>query len=194
MHESLLKYIGSHSQTPLTEGEIEVIKNIVVPKKIRKGQYFLQEGEVCKYLGFIVNGAMRQYSVDDKGTEHIIRLTIENWWAGDRDSHINLTPSVYNIDAYEETDVLQFTRADQLLHLNAIPAINEMSINLDENFAISAQRRFNAHISMSAEKRYYEFSKTHPEFLQRFPQHMIASYLGITKETLSRIRRQSVKK
>ena len=85
MHESLLKYIRSHSKTPLKESEIEIIKDIAVPKKLRKGQYFLQEGEVCKYLGFIVNGAMRQYSVDDKGAEYIVRLTIENWWAGDRE-------------------------------------------------------------------------------------------------------------
>ena len=194
MHESLIKYIRSHSKTPLTEREIEIIKSTVVPKKLRKGQYFLQEGEVCKYLGFIVNGAMRQYSVDTKGTEHIVRLTVENWWAGDRDSHINLTPSVYNIDAWEDTELLQFTRADQLSQLNLIPAINEMSLNLDENFAISAQRRFNTHISMSAEERYLEFSKSYPEFLQRFPQHIIASYLGITKETLSRIRKHAMKK
>ena len=69
-----------------------------------------------------------------------------------------------------------------------------MSLNLDENFAIAAQKRFNTQISMSAEKRYFEFSKSHPEFLQRFPQHIIASYLGITKETLSRIRRNAVTK
>jgi CRP-like cAMP-binding protein len=191
MYESLLKYIKSHSKTPLTEGEIDTIKNIVVPKKLRKGQYFLQEGEVCKYLGFIVSGAMRQYSVDDKGAEHIVRLTVENWWAGDRESHINLTPSAYNIDAWEDSNLLQFTRADQLLYLNAIPAINEMSLKLDENFAIAAQKRFNTQISMTAENRYSEFSKSFPEFVQRFPQHIIASYLGITKETLSRIRRNT---
>lgn len=194
MYEILLNFISKHSKTPLTVENIEIIKKVVIQRKIRKGQYFLQEGETCKYLGFIVKGAMRQYSVDEKGIEHIVRLTIENWWAGDRESHVNLTPSLYNIVASEDSIVMQFTREDQLLYLNEIPAIKEMSMSLDENFAIAAQKRFTTYISLTAEKRYEEFLKQHPDFLLRFPQHIIASYLGITKETLSRIRSQVAKK
>jgi CRP-like cAMP-binding protein len=194
MHESLIKYITKHSVTPLREEDIEIIKTVFVPRKLRKKQYFLQEGEVCKYIGIIVNGAMRQYSVDDNGAEHTVRLSIENWWVGDRDSHINLTPSVYNIEAWEDTDLLQITRADQVSKLNLIPAMNEMSRNLDENYAIATQKRLNAQISFPAEKRYSELANNYPEFLQRFPQHIIASYLGITKETLSRIRKPVAKK
>ena len=78
--------------------------------------------------------------------------------------------------------------------LSQIPAITEMMRKLDENHSIAAQRRLNASISFSAEKRYSDFASCYPEFLQRFPQHIIASYLGITKETLSRIRRQMVRK
>jgi len=194
MHESLIKYINSYSSTALTDSQVELIKNTFVPKKIRKRQYFLQEGEVCKYAGFIVKGAMRQYSVDDKGVEHIVRLFIENWWVTDRESYVMLTPSVYNIDAWEDTDVLLITKADFLNRLNSIPAINEMARKLDENHAIASQKRLSATISLTAEKRYSDLANTYPEFLQRFPQHIIASYLGITKETLSRIRHHSVKK
>jgi CRP-like cAMP-binding protein len=86
MYESLIKYLNSYTRTPLTDGEIDLIQTVFTPKKFRKRQYFLQEGEVCKYSAFIVKGAMRQYSVDDKGEEHIIRLYIENWWATDRES------------------------------------------------------------------------------------------------------------
>src|SRR5678816_4564129 len=111
MHETLIKYISRYATTRLTETEIATIKEVFVPKKIRKRQYFLQEGEVGKYSGFIVKGAMRQYSVDDKGVEHIIRLFIENWWVSDRESYVMLTPSAYNIDAWEETDLLLLTRA-----------------------------------------------------------------------------------
>ena len=192
MHETLFEYIKTHSSTPLTESEMEVIKNTFVPKKLRKKQYFLQEGEVCKYAAFIVKGAMRQYSVDDKGAEHIVRLSIENWWAGDRESHINLTPSVYNIDTWEDTEFLQATRADFLSQLSSIPAVNEVVRHLDERFAIATQKRLNVQISLTAEKRYSELANSYPEFLQRFPQHIIASYLGITKETLSRIRSHTV--
>jgi CRP-like cAMP-binding protein len=194
MHESLIKHINSYTSTPLTDSEVELIKNIFVPKKIRKRQHFLQEGQVCKYSAFIVKGAMRQYSVDDKGAEHIVRLLIENWWAVDRESFVMLTPSVYNIDAWEDTDVLLATKADFLNSIGSIPAIIEMSRKLDENFAIATQKRLKATISLPAEKRYTDLANTYPEFLERFPQHIIASYLGITKETLSRIRNAAVKK
>lgn len=190
MHELLIKYINSYATTPLTDSETELIKNTFVPKKIRKRQYFLQEGQVCKDGAFIVKGAMRQYSVDDKGAEHIVNLFIENWWASDRESFVMLTPSVYNIDAWEDTEMLLITRADHLNLLNSIPAIVELSRKLDERNYIATQKRLNSSISFSAEKRYADFANNYPEFLQRFPQHIIASYLGITKETLSRIRKQ----
>jgi len=194
MHDSLIGYINNHSTSPLNDREVESIKHIFVPKRIRKRQYFLQEGEVCTYFAFIVKGAMRQYSVDDKGVEHIVRLSIENWWVGDRDSYVNLTPSVYNIDAWEDTDALLVTRADYVQTLSPIRAIAEMARTLDDKYYIATQKRLNASITFSAEKRYAEFANSYPEFLQRFPQHMIASYLGITKETLSRIRKHSIKK
>ncbi|MEP7168635.1 MAG: Crp/Fnr family transcriptional regulator [Bacteroidota bacterium] len=193
MHEFLFKYINSYASVRLTDSEMELIKKAFVLKKIRKKQYLLQEGEVCKYFAFIVKGAVRQYSVDDKGAEHIVHLSIENWWAGDRESYVMLTPSVYNIDAWEDTEALLITRADMNL-LNPIPAITQMMSKMDERHSIANQRRLNASISLPAEKRYAEFAKCYPEILQRFPQHIIASYLGITKETLSRVRKQVVQK
>src|ERR1700752_5358207 len=98
MHEFLINHINSYTSTPLTKDEIESIGNILIHKKIKKRQFILQEGQVCKYSAFIVKGAMRQYTVDDKGAEHIVQLYIENWWASDRESFIMLAPSIYNID------------------------------------------------------------------------------------------------
>jgi CRP-like cAMP-binding protein len=193
MHETLLTYIREHSTTPLTGTEIEVIKEVFVPRKLKKRQFFLQEGEVCKYSAFIVKGAMRQYRVDDKGVEHMLRLSIENWWVSDRESYIMLTPSRYNIDAWEDCELLTLTRADFLDRLSLIPAINEMTKKMDDNFAIATQRRVSS-ISLSAEERYAELIQTYPDFLQRFPQHLIASYLGISRETLSRLRSHAAKK
>ena len=194
MHESLITYINNHLSARLTETEIEVIKDAYAPKKLRKRQYFLQEGDVCKNFGFIVKGAMRKYTVDDKGMEHIERLGIENWWMGDRESWMMLTPSVYNIDAWEDTELLVITTADMLELLRQIPALNEVVKAMDERHAIATQKRITASISLSAEKRYTDFVNRYPEFLQRFPQHIIASYLGITKETLSRLRNRTVRK
>src|SRR5262245_1990304 len=109
MLEYLHNYIAKYSTTPLTNDGIRMIEESFIPKKFRKRQYLLQEGEVCKYLAFIVKGATRQYSVDEKGAEHILYLSIENWWAGDRESYIMLTPSRYFIDAWEDTDALLIT-------------------------------------------------------------------------------------
>lgn len=194
MHTPLIEYINSYISAPLNDREIELIKNTFGLRKIRKRQYFLQEGEVCKYFAFILRGAMRQYSVDDKGTEHTVGLCIENWWAGDRESYVMLTPSIYNIDAWEDTEGLVMTRADQISLFNAVPSLNELSLRLDERHAFATQKRLNDLVSLPAEKRYANFTESYPEFLQRFPQHVIASYLGITKETLSRLRAQRLKK
>lgn len=192
MHNQLIEYINQHAVSPLQEHEIDTIKRVFVPKKLRKRQYFQQGGEICKYYGFVVKGAMRQYSVDEKGNEHIVQLSLENWWAGDRESFTMRTPSLYFIDAWEETDLLILTQAD-LPILDKIPAFLEMKAKLDEKHHFALQKRVNTNISLSSEQRYEVLAKTYPEFLQRFPQHIIASYLGITKETLSRVRGNSNK-
>lgn len=193
MHKPLLAYINQHSSSPLTSEEESLIETSFQPKKLRKKQYFLQEGEVCKNTGFIIEGAMRQYSVDDKGVEHIVHLYIENYWATDRESSIMLRPSRYNIDAWEDTQLLIISRADMLDLMEKIPALVQMTRLMDERYAIANNRRLSSTISNTAEKRYEEFAENHPQFNQRFPQHLIASYLGITKETLSRIRKQALK-
>jgi len=193
MYKNLITYINQHTGSSLTIEEESLIEATFQPKKLRKKQYFLHEGEVCKYVGFIVKGAMRQYSVDDKGVEHIVHLFVENYWASDRESSIMLTPSVYYIDAWEDTELLTITRAEMIDLMEKIPALVKMTRLMDDRNAIANQRRLSSTISNRAEKSYEEFADHHPQFIQRFPQHIIASYLGITKETLSRIRKQSLK-
>lgn len=193
MHANLIEYIKDHSTTPLTGREIDIIKENFTPKKFRKHQFLQQEGEVCKYVAFIVKGAMRQYSIGPNGSEHILRLSIENWWAGDRESFEMQTPSRYFVDAWEDTDALIITK-EKMDNLDRIAAIKEMRTRLDAKNSFALLSRVNTSISMSSEESYYELEKTYPEFLRRFPQHIIASYLGITKETLSRIRSKALKK
>ena len=154
----------------------------------------MQEGDVCKASAFIVKGAMRQYSVDDKGTEHIIRLSLENWWVTDRESIVTQKPSKYYIDAWEDTEILVASREDMANKILTIPVVAEAFRVMDYNHATALQNRVNAAISFSAEQRYEDLLKAYPEFIQRFPQHIIASYLGITKETLSRIRKKAITK
>jgi CRP-like cAMP-binding protein len=194
MYDTLIKYFNSYGSTPLTGDEIDLIQSFFVAKRFRKRQYFLQEGEICKYTSFILRGAMRQYKVDEKGEEHIINLFIERWWASDRESLMNQTPSLYFIDAWEETEALLVTKTDFSNLIDQIPALTEWIRKLDANSAVASQRRLSAAISLPAEERLYDLEKAHPEFLQRFPQHIIASYLGINRVTLSRIRSRGIKR
>src|ERR1700741_133949 len=194
MYDSLIKYFSGYATIPMTENEIASIESAFIPKKFRRRQYLLQEGELCKYNAFIVQGAMRQYTVDDKGEEHIIKLFIENWWAADRESLMRQTPSIYFIDAWEETEALLVTKNTLTDLIDSIPALSQWAKNLEVNFAIASQRRLSAAVSLSAEERYHDLEKSYPEFLQRFPQQIIASYLGINRETLTRIRSRAVKK
>ncbi|RYY30826.1 MAG: Crp/Fnr family transcriptional regulator [Chitinophagaceae bacterium] len=185
----LFEYINRYSF--LSEEDFPVLLDHFIPKKIKKRQYLLQEGEICKHLAFIIKGAMRKYHVDDKGAEHVVDLYIEDWWAGDRESWIMDTYSIYNIEACEDCELLLISRANKTKLCKQVPAFNELVVKLDERNAISSQRRITASISLPAEKRYADFIDSHPHFAQRFPQHVIASYLGITKDTLSRVRKKA---
>ncbi len=188
------KYITTSTVKPLSASELDLIESAFTPKKIKRKQFFLQEGDVCKNFAFIVKGAMRQYLVDEKGVNHIIHLGIENWWMGDRESWVMLKPTIYNIDAWEDTEMLVISRADTLKLVYQVPKFNEMVMGMDERNNIATQKRITSSICLTAEKRYAEFIANYPDFLQRFPQHIIASYLGITKDTLSRVRKQAARK
>lgn len=194
MHESLIIYLNSQLTTELSIEEIDVIKNTFKPKKLRKHQFFLQAGEVCRMFGFITRGAIKQYAIDETGKENILCLHIENWWAGDRESFLNNTPSPFNIDAYEETELLVVTQEDYIKHLSSQRFMTEFFKVLTEKQAFLLLKKLHETKVQTAEQRIAELEKESPEFLQRFPQHIFASYLGMTKETLSRIRNTSIKK
>jgi CRP-like cAMP-binding protein len=188
MHETLIAYLNRLSGTELTQPEIDQVKAVFVQKKFRKRQFFLREEEVCSKAAFIVKGSMRRYCVDEKGDEHIMQLMIENWWAIDRESYLKGTPSKYFIDAWEDTDTLMITKSELSNLIDQVPALQEWIIKLEENYYIASQKRLHGAISMTVEQRYLDLENTYPEFLERFPQQIIASYLGVSRETLSRIR------
>lgn len=188
-YELLFQYIETKSELALSETEKQLIQAAFKLKHLRKRQYLLQEGDICRYMAFIVKGAGRMYSVNADGQEHIVRFAIESWWLGDYESYNLQTPSLYNIEMTEDADVLLVTH-EQIQELaNAVPAVELMIKEIDKKGAIATQKRIHSAISLSAEERYDTLSKSYPEFLKRFPQSMIASYLGISPETLSRIKK-----
>ena len=192
--ERLFDYIGRKTSVKLTEDERNLIMSTLKLKRLRKRQFFLQEGDVCKYLGFIVRGATRLFADDKKGHEHILKFGVEEWWAGDYESFYLLTPSKYYIEALEDVDMILITNEQLQEFIRTIPAIRAMMEAMDRASALANTKRMHAAISFNAEERYEDLVRTYPHFLQRFPQNMIASYLGISPETLSRIRHSACKK
>ena len=192
--DRLFDYIERKSSVKLTEEERNLLLVTLKPTRLRKGQFFLQEGQVCKYMGFIVRGATRLFADDKKGHQHILKFGVEDWWVGDYESFHLLTPSKYYAEALEESDMILITNEQMQDFTRTIPAIKAMVEALDRGAAVANTKRMHAAISFNAEERYEDLSHTYPHFLQRFPQNMIASYLGISPETLSRIRHAAGRK
>lgn len=177
----------------LTAADREQITRYFQVKTVRKRQYLLQDGEQATHHYFVIRGCLRLFRVDEKGQDHIIQFAIENWWISDRESLISGKPSKYMIEALEDTEVLKITSADLDTVSNTVAALKQAMQKVQQNNVVATQNRIHAAISFTAEQKYLHFLDTYPDIFQRVPQQMIASYLGITRETLSRIRRQAVR-
>lgn len=191
-YTALFEYIESKSVLNLNDSEQVQIKKAFKERHLRKRQYLLQEGDVCKYMAFIVKGAGRMYAIKGNSQETIIRLAIESWWLGDYESYNLKTPSLYYIEMTEDSDVLLITYGNMQDLIKTIPAVDLMVKEIDRKGTIATQKRIHSSISLDAEERYEQIAKTYPDFIKRFPQSMIASYLGISAETLSRIRKKTM--
>lgn len=172
----------------LSEAEQKLVKTFFSPKKIRKRQYLLQEGNICRHLAFVEKGLLRSYNVDDKGIEHMIHFAWEGWWMADMLSFLSIEPSTYDIDAIEDSELLLISRPDFEEMLIKVPVMERYFRILFQNNIISKERRLISSISNSAEEKFIHLSATNPELIKRIPQQLVASYLGITPETLSRIK------
>ena len=178
----------------LTEEEEEQIKHYLTPKKLRKKQYLLQEGDVCKYVAFIEKGALKAYSVDDKGNEHIIQFGLEGWIISDLYSFLTGEPATYNIDAIEDAELVLISKSAHEKLLQTLPKYETFTrLNITGAY-IAMQRRLTSIISSPLDERYANFTALYPDIVQRVPQHMIASYMGLTPETLSRVRQKMFRK
>lgn len=174
----------------LTSAQEDIIKQYLIPKKIRKNQYLLQEGDVAKHAAFVERGALRAYSVDEKGSEHIIQFAFEGWTISDMYSFMTGDPATYNIDALEDSELVLISKAAQDEILKQIPEY-EVYTRLQITGAYMAmQKRLTSMLSQTLEERYINLTKLYPTLIQRVPQRMIASYMGLTPETLSRVRRK----
>ena len=184
-----LLYTKITEKIALSEEEFEVCKALFTPRKVRKKQFLLQEGDVSRYQIFVTKGLLRSYTIDEKGAEHILQFALEGWWTADLYSFFTEEPSLFNIEALEDSELLLINRPSWETLLEKLPVLERYFRILIQNSLIATQRRLMESLSETAEKKYLKFMKLYPESIQRVPQHMIASYLGITRETLSRLRR-----
>lgn len=178
----------------LTDSQFESISSLIQISKIEKGTVILQPSEVCQHAFFIEKGLLRSYTIDEQGKEHIIQFAPENWIISDRSSSFFNEPSEFYIDAIEETEfvLIDTTFIQKACELStSFQQFNDKAL---QNHIRSLQKRINLLIGANAETRYMDFITSYPDLLLRVPQWMIASYLGITPESLSRVRKELAKR
>lgn len=188
MYEVLFAALDEKAK--LTTEEKEVCKDFFVPKRLRKKQVILHQDDICKNSIFVEKGTLRSYTIDNSGYEHVIQFAFDGWWIADLYSFLTNEPSTYNIDALEDSEVLLISQAAQEEMFEKVPKMERYFRILCQNALIAMQRRLAGTLTLNAEEKYTKLIAYYPDVAQRVPQHMIASYLGITPETLSRIRRQ----
>jgi CRP-like cAMP-binding protein len=183
MFEQIRKHIASHIS--LTDEEWLSVKNRMTSKHIARRQFLLREGEVCRHVAFINQGCLR-YFYTKESQEVTGYLFFENSFITDYHSFLTQQPAIQNIDAIEDSDLLLLSYGDMHTLYGRISAWERFGRMVAESLFICAQQRSTSLLFDSAETRYLKLIKERPSVLERVPQHIVASYLGITPETLSR--------
>lgn len=173
----------------ISDEELEVIQAASIKRTLRKWQPLLQEGEVWRINCFIASGCFRLYRHSMDGVDHTLRFGVDGWWISDQESYNHGKPSEYNIEALAASTVFVWTKEKWQELMNSLPVLKTYHDQLLARSYEASQRRIYSLISSSAEERYTEFQNTYPSVFNKVPLHMVASYLGISRETLSRIRK-----
>ncbi|WP_411031480.1 Crp/Fnr family transcriptional regulator [Spongiimicrobium sp. 3-5] len=187
MNSHLSAYIRRYID--LTEEEDALFQSYLTPATLKKKEYVLQQGETCKSRYFISQGCIRLYYIDQKGSEQIVHFGVEHWWITDYDSLLSQTPSHLNIQAIEKTELLELKETALIQLYAKIPALERLFRVIMERTYVACQRRLEYMFSLNSEQMYETFITSNPQFAQRIPQYMLASYLGITPEYLSTLRK-----
>lgn len=189
MKEHLIKSISKYIK--LNSAEENLIGTFWTEKILEKGDYLLRNGETCRTDNFVVNGVLKAFYINAKtGKEEILYFAIENWWATDIESFQKQKPSIYNIQAIEKTTLLQIYYGSFQEMLKQIPKLERFFRIILESYIGSLQRRIILNNTFDAEQRYSDFLENYPKISEKVPNYLIASYLGITPEFLSRMRKK----
>ncbi len=171
----------------------EDLKRFIKPfeyRKFTKKDVVLKEGDYCFFEGFVLSGCFKIYYLNEKGFEQTLYFAVEGWWITDIDSLINNVPSILNIEALEDSEVLMITKKDKENLYESMPQIEKLFRIMNQKSSVALQRRILSLTGKTADKRYLEFLEKYPGLEQRITQQQVASYLGITHEFLSKIRKK----
>ncbi|KFF21024.1 Crp/Fnr family transcriptional regulator [Chryseobacterium sp. JM1] len=188
--DTLIKNIGQH--VSLSPEEIAIFKSFWTEKTLEKGEYLLRNGEICRYDSYIVSGVLKAFCINaENGNEEILSLAIDHWWATDISSFSKQKPSIYNIQAVEKTSLLQISHQSFQKMLQEIPSLERYFRIILESYLGTLEKRTVFNNMYKAEQKYYDFLDTYPDIVSRVPQYLIASYLGVSAEFISRIRKKN---
>jgi len=182
------------ARTDLNTGDINHILSLAIPRQLRRNEFLLREGEVCRYKIFVSKGMLRTFGTAADGTEHILQFAPEHSWTLDVESYDRQQPAHSNIAAIENSEVLLWPKTDFDNLLSTLPQLKDLSQQLISRNIYNSRQRILTALSATPEEKYQEFVQTFPDYLARLPLHMIASYLGISIKTLTRIRQAQLRR
>ncbi|KHJ37484.1 anaerobic regulatory protein [Pedobacter glucosidilyticus] len=188
MLDNFKNYIQKHSD--ITDEQFLETSHYLKSKSIKKGDFVLRQGEICSSSFFVSKGLLRSYTIDEQGKEHIIQFAPEDWMIVDRSSFFFNEPSELFIDAVEDTELVMLNEDFITLASNISTVYRAFNHKALHSHIRHLQKRVNLLLGATAEQRYLDFIKLYPELTLRLPQWMIASYLGLTPESLSRVRKE----
>jgi CRP/FNR family transcriptional regulator, anaerobic regulatory protein len=191
MFPVLLTHIRRFVQ--LSDEEAALLLTLVQYKEVKKKEYLLNYGQVCTANYFIAKGCLRLFVINEKGNEQIVQFGIENWWMTDYDSFEDQKPSRFYIQAVEDAELIKLGKKERDELIDKVPKMERYFRIILQKAYTASQRRLQYIFSISGEERYYQFSEAFPGFVQRIPQYMLASYLGLTPEFISKIRAKKKK-
>lgn len=189
MFDLLYKNISGYIN--LSEEEFQQFKEPFQFKKFKKKSIVLKEGDYCLFEGFVLNGCFKIYYLNEKGFEQTLYFAVEGWWITDINSLINDVPSILNIEAVQDSEVLMISKKDKECLYEVMPQIEKLFRIMNQRSSVALQRRILSLTGKTADKRYLEFLEKYPGLEQKLTQQQVASYLGITHEFLSKIRKRT---
>ncbi len=186
---SLIKNILKHIK--LRQDEVSYFEKFWTEKTLEKGEFLLRNGEICRYDSYVVSGVLKAFYINSKtGNEEILYFSIDDWWAADLESFSKQKPSIYNIQAIERTTILQITYPSFQKLLLEIPSLERYFRTILESYLGSLQKRIIYNNVYDAKHRYFDFLNSYPNIASKVPQYLIASFLGVSPEFVSRIRKK----